>query len=1015
MWYLDSGCSRHMTGNKSLLNDIKKVTAGSVTFGDSSKGSIIGIGNIGNEHFKIANVQLVTGLKYNLLSISQLCDNGFKVIFYPTHCSILNKDGKLVLTCPRSKNVYTCDISKHKNICLISTQDDPWLWHRRLGHANMKLIKNISTNDHVRGIPKLNFQKDHICEACEIGKQIRTTHKAKFMVSTSRPLELLHMDLVGPVPVQSLGGCSYTLVVVDDYSRFTWTEFLKSKSDAFESFSSLCKKIQNQQNNTIVYIRTDHGKEFENSSFTIFCEENGITHNFSAPYTPQSNGVVERKNRTLQEMASTMLNEYRRPKYFWAEAMSTACHILNRVLLRPITQKTPYELYYGKTPKLSYFRVFGSKCFILNSKDYLTKFDPKSSEGIFLGYSNNSKAYRVFNLKTLVVEESMNVAFDESKPPSKYIDLVDKEDGQQDNVENVIRQFENMDMGISPPNNPLELLETEDELPKEVPIIRSHPLDNVLGDLTKGVQTRSQVQNVVNHLSFLSQIEPKTAKEALLDEDWISAMQDELTQFTRSKVWELVPQPENTSIIGTKWVFRNKLDENGTVVRNKARLVAQGYTQMEGIDFDETYAPVARIESIRMLLAFACHKDFKVYQMDVKSAFLNGILEEEVYVKQPPGFEDATNPEYVYKLYKALYGLKQAPRAWYERLSKFLLENNFKMGTADKTLFTRQEKDDILLVQIYVDDIIFGSTNNDLCKEFSEKMSREFEMSMMGELNFFLGLQIRQSDEGIHISQSKYCKEMLKKFDMENTKPVSTPMSTSDKLTEDPKGIPVDTKKYRGIIGSLLYITASRPDIQYSVCKCARFQAAPKESHLSAVKRILRYLKGTINLGLWYPKGVPFNLVCFSDSDYAGHLVDRKSTSGTCQFLGGCLVSWFSKKQNSVSISTTEAEYIAAAKCCAQILWMKQTLADYNVKFDVISIWCDNTSAIDLSKNPVLHSRSKHIDIRHHFLRDHVNKGDIKISHIETENNIADIFTKPLSSERFAKLRLDLGMLEYSK
>ena len=250
---------------------------------------------------------------------------------------------------------------------------------------------------------------------------------------------------------------------------------------------------------------------------------------------------------------------------------------------------------------------------------------------------------------------------------------------------------------------------------------------------------------------------------------------------------------------------------------------------------------------------------------------------------------------------------------------------------------------------------------------------------------------------------------------MENARPISSPMSTSDKLTEDPKGIPVDTKKYRGMIGSLLYITASRPDIQYSVCKCARFQVAPKESHLSAVKRILRYLKGTVDLGLWYPKGVPFDLVCFSDSDYAGHLVDRKSTSGTCQFLGGCLVSWFSKKQNSVSISTTEAEYIAAAKCCAQILWMKQTLADYNVKFDVISILCDNTSAIDLSKNPVLHSRSKHIDIRHHFLRDHVNKGDIKMTHIETEYNIADIFTKPLGSERFAKLRLDLGMLEHNK
>ncbi|KAL8124103.1 hypothetical protein AgCh_011924 [Apium graveolens] len=421
------------------------------------------------------------------------------------------------------------------------------------------------------------------------------------------------MDLIGPVPVQSLGGWLYILVVVDDFSRFTWTESLKANSDAFDKFFALRKRLQNQQNNTIFYIRTDHGKKFENSSFVEFCKECGITHNFSAPYTPQSNGVVERKNRTLQEMANNMLNGYRRPKYFWAEAMFTACYILNRVLLRPIKMKTPYELYFDKTPKFDYFKVFGSKCYILNTKDYLTKFDPKSSEGIFLGYSITSKAYRVFNLKNLVVEESMNVTFDESKPPSKFKDLVDEDkdlnEGNPNDVEDVIHQMGYLKLGNEIPTNPLELKETEVELPPEIPLIKDHPIDNILGDLTKGVQTRAQVQNIVNNLAFLSQIEPKTVMEALLDEDWISAMQDELNQFTLNKVWELVPQPPETSIIGTKWVFRNKLDESGTVVRNKARLVAQGYTQVKGIDFDETYAPVARIESIRMFLAFAAHKD----------------------------------------------------------------------------------------------------------------------------------------------------------------------------------------------------------------------------------------------------------------------------------------------------------------------------------------------------------------------------------------------------------------------
>ncbi|MCH82973.1 copia-type pol polyprotein [Trifolium medium] len=390
-------------------------------------------------------------------------------------------------------------------------------------------------------------------------------------------------------------------------------------------------------------------------------------------------------------------------------------------------------------------------------------------------------------------------------------------------------------------------------------------------------------------------------------------MQEELNQFERNCVWELVPKPKDNLVIGTKWVFRNKLDENGVIIRNKARLVAKGYNQQEGIDFDETYAPVARLEAIRMLLAFSCIMDFKLFQMDVKSAFLNGYIQEEVYVDQPPGFTNFEFPNHVYKLKKALYGLKQAPRAWYDRLSKFLLENNFERGKVDTTLFIKKSKHDILLVQIYVDDIIFGATNESLCKDFSNIMQSEFEMSMMGELRYFLGLQIHQSKEGIFINQSKYCKELLKKFGMQNAKEISTPMSTSCYLDKDEGGKSVDESKYRGMIGSLLYLTASRPDIMFSVCMCARFQANPKESHLSAVKRIMRYLIGTQKMGLWYPKGTDCTLVGYSDSDFAGCKMDRKSTSGTCHLLGNSLVSWHSKKQASVALSTTEAEYVAAA------------------------------------------------------------------------------------------------------
>jgi hypothetical protein len=400
-------------------------------------------------------------------------------------------------------------------------------------------------------------------------------------------------------------------------------------------------------------------------------------------------------------------------------------------------------------------------------------------------------------------------------------------------------------------------------------------------------------------------------EDALRDSDWVLAMQEELNNFRRNEVWHLVPRP-NQNVVGTKWVFRNKQNEHGVVTRNKARLVAKGYSQVEGLDFGETYAPVARLESIRILLAYATHHGFKLYQMDVKSVFLNGPIKEELYVEQPLGFEDSEYPNYVYKLSKALYGLKQAPRAWYECLRDFLITNGFKVGKADPTLFTKIIANDLFVCQIYVDDIIFGSTNKSTCEEFSRIIIQKFEMSMMGELKYFLGFQVKQLQEGTFISQTKYIQDILT------------------------GGKSVDQKVYRSMIGSLLYLCASRPDIMLSVCMCARFQADPKGVHLRAVKRIMRYLVYTPKFGLWYPKGSTFDLIGYSDADWVVCKIDRKSTSGTCQFLVRSLVSWASKKQNFVALSTAEVEYIVAGHCCAQLLWMRQTLMDYGYKLSKV-------------------------------------------------------------------------------
>ncbi|GJV22454.1 putative ribonuclease H-like domain-containing protein [Tanacetum coccineum] len=405
-------------------------------------------------------------------------------------------------------------------------------------------------------------------------------------------------------------------------------------------------------------------------------------------------------------------------------------------------------------------------------------------------------------------------------------------------------------------------------------IHKDHPVEQIIADIHSAPQTRRMTKS-------------------------------EVQQFKLQKVWTLVDLPNGKMAIGTKWVFRNKKDERGIVIKNKARLVAQGYTQEEGIDYDEVFAPVARIEAIRLFLAYASFKDFVVYQMDVKSAFLYGKIEEEVYVCQPLGFEDLDFPDRVYKVEKALYGLYQAPRAWYETLSTYLLDNGFQRGKIDKTLFIIRDK------------------------EFEKMMHKKFQMSSMGELTFFLGLQVKQKEDGIFISQDKYVTEILKKFGFTDVKTASTPMETQKPLLKDEDGKEVDVHLYRSMIGSLMYLTSSRHDIMFVVCACARYQVNPKVSHLHAVKRIFRYLKGQPKLGLWYLKDSPFDLVAYTDSDYAGASLDRKSTIGGCQFLGCRLISWQCKKQTVVANSTTKAEYVAASSCCGQVLWIQNQLLDY--------------------------------------------------------------------------------------
>nr|GEZ33309.1 putative ribonuclease H-like domain-containing protein [Tanacetum cinerariifolium] len=641
----------------------------------------------------------------------------------------------------------------------------------------------------------------------------------------------------------------------------------------------------------------------------------GIKREFSVPMTPQQNGITERKNRTLIEAARTMLADLLLSFPFG---------------LRQLTLPAMSKIRGGSYSNICAFPIWsvGSTNPQNNDKDALVDGkehddDTQKSELAVLHFSNSSTQIRKQVDKTerenkgkspvesFTGYRGLNAEFEEcfnnsnASTSSHDPDMIALEElTYSDNEDAIGAEADINNLESSIPVSPIPTTR----------IHKDHPLSQIIGDLSSTTQTRSMARAVKDQ-GGLSQ---------MFNKDFYTCMfacflsQEE----PKRKVWILVDLPYGKRAIGTKWVYRNKKDERGIGIRNKERLIVQGHTQEEGIEYEEVFAPVARIEAIRLFLAYTSFMGFMVYQMDVKSAFIYGSIEEEVYVCQPLGFEDPDHLDKVYKVVKALYGLHQAPRAWYETLATYLLENGFQRGTIDQTLFIKKQKGDILLVQIYVDDIIFGATNKGLCKSFEKLVSDRFQMSFMGELTIFLGLQVKQKKDGIFISQDKYVAEILRKFRLTEGKSTSTPIDTKKPLLKDPDGEDVDVHTYRSMIGSLMYLTSSRPDIMFAVCACTCFQVTPKALHFHAVKRIFRYLKGKPHLGLWYPKDLPFDLVAYSDSDYAGASLDRKSMTKGCQFLGCRLISWQCKKQTVVVTSSTEVEYVAAASGCAQVLWI---------------------------------------------------------------------------------------------
>ncbi|GJZ28329.1 retrovirus-related pol polyprotein from transposon TNT 1-94 [Tanacetum coccineum] len=756
----------------SYLTNYKEIDGGYVAFGGNPKGGkIIRKGTIKTGNLDFENVYFVRELKFNLFSVSQMCDKKNSVLFNDTECIVLSPNFKLIdesqvlLRVPRKNNMYSVDLKnivpKRGLTCLFAkaTSDESKLWHRRLGHLNFKTMNKLVKGNLVRGLPSKLFKNDQTCVACQKGKQHRASCKSKTENSISLPLHLLHMDLFGPTFVKSLMKKMYCLVVTNDYSRFTWVFFLATKDETSGILKSFITGIENIVDHKVKTIR-----------------------------------FAERRNRTLIEAARTMLADSKFLTTFWAEAVNTACYVQNRVFVVKPHNKTPYDLFPGRTPTLSFMTPFWYPVTILNTINHLGKFDGKADEESekFEPYRNHDDITNLFRGSSNIFKQSV-VAFN----PNEVHSLMVLQSSHDDEFK------PSCDNGKKVDEDPRKHSKCNDQ-EKE---------DNVNSTNNVNAASTNKVNAVGRKTSIKLPFDPNMP--ALEDVSIFDFSINDEDDGAEADMNNLDTTIQVSPIPTTRIHKDHPLDQvigdlqSATQTRKMLKKLEEHgfvrYTQEEGINYDELFAPVARIEAIRLFLAYASFKDFVVYQMDVKSAFLYGKIEEEVYVCQPPGFEDPDFPDRVYKVEKALYGLYQAPRAWYETLSTYLLDNEFQRGKIDKTLFIKRHIGDILLIQVYVDDIIFGSTKKELCNAF-EKFTE--------------------------------------------VKTASAPMETQKPMLKDEDGKEMDVHMYRSMIGSLMYLTSSRPDIMFAVYS-------------------------------------PFDLVAYTDSDYAGARLDMKSTIGVQRLLHG--------------------------------------------------------------------------------------------------------------------------------
>lgn len=1066
-WIADSGASVHIanhremftsfTPKKSILN-----VAGGLTATVEGTGVVYMQGKINGQFkiFKLIDVLYVPTTRYCLISVPKIDKAGGRFICGNDKCTFWNTSGEAIATGYLEGNLYRVNakalISHNPTANSVTTPVVSWHEaHRLLGHISLSSMRVIFKKSLVEGLKVDKNEPIPLSLSCRSCIEAKA-HRAPFPSITEKRTkifgELIHTDVWGsPNMKQTPGGNQYFILFIDDYTRYVTVKLMRSKACVKQQLMNHCNFIYTQYNRWPKEVRSDNAAEYEGTRNWL--EERGIKLKPSAPHSPQQNGVSERMNRTILELARAMRFEKNLPESLWGEAVLHAAWIRNRSPTKALDDKTPIETLTGILPNLSMAREFGDDVFVLEELPK-SKIEPKARKVIFTGFEDGPKAIRYYDPNTKRIRISRNYNF----MPNQKIDVEIRDMDLKSREPNMITD-ENQSKVTG------DRLEEDNKIIIQDNSVDERQVERLLRSRTEsGKTTRRNYSDLAgfNPRNYIRQ--PKTgqnvylalearmngdhfinssyfanfahdlmnrngdnrlpntiqeARESMDSENWEVAVETELSTLREKNTWELVDPPKDKNIIGNRWVFTKKYDENGKLCKFKARLVAQGYNQGYIYDYSDTFSPVVRFDSFRILLAIAAYHSLALGQMDVKGAYLNGKLSEEIYMRQPKGCEDGTGR--VCRLMHTLYGLKQSGREWNKTLKKFLVdEAGYAQLTKEHGLFYRSDIKGYDIIAVWVDDFLIASSDDIRLQKTKCEIGNKWESTDLGEPKMLLGIQLKRNpeDKSIKIYQEQYILKILRRFGMENCNPANTPLAPGviyEKSGEDE--VFEDTTEYRSAIGSLMFAAiATRPDIAYATNLLSQFNGAPGQKHWNGVKQIFRYLKGTISTGILYSKirhtEPQFTLTAFSDADN-GKGYDRKSISGSVITISGGAVKWAAEKQRLITVSTSESEYVAANLTGRNCLFLRDIMEELGFPHkEPIPLFMDSDGAIALTKNPENMRATMHIDKIYHWIRQHVEEGTFSPESIPGKENPADIFTKSLVLSSFQKHKMNIGMIE---